>query len=76
MGGVVLGFRNLTGSTWQSLAPFIAELGQSLKNENPKNMVLVTVPFGDAVVPYQLLADSADKLMVMAYGEHGLTTQA
>lgn len=76
MDGVVLGFKNLTGSTWQSLVPFVAELRASLQDENPKNRVLVTVPFGDSFVPYQLLADSADKLMVMAYGEHGLTTQA
>lgn len=73
--GVTLHFRNLTGSTWQLVVPFAEELNKQLKAADDDYMLTMTVPFAQEGIPYQSLAEHVDKLIVMAYGEHGLLTQ-
>lgn len=66
--GITLDFENINSDTENDVTLFVTELSSAFHEKNLR--VYITIPADDSDFPYENIADTADKVILMAYDEH------
>lgn len=66
---ITLKFRDLDKDAWEMLLPFFDRIRDRFKKEHSDWVLYVSLPLLDQRIPYHLIADNSDKLLIDVYAD-------